>query len=221
MNQKEPIFNIQDKGPLRFAGVLLALHALFTLTPVGRSESVSKFFLFRPFEFTDGTGWVATIGHAFAHASWGHVFMNVAMMVIFAIPTLRGARALAVREGRGARGEWPWVVIFFAGVITGAFAQWAWWAVAGGFGWEDIARASAVGASGGVSALFASTGWAIGGRKAMMSYGLAWAAINALLVFAEPILGMNLAWPAHLGGYLGGMIFAPMFVAASSSRFGI
>ena len=220
MNHSEPIFNIQEKAPLRFAGLLVALHALFTLTPLGTSEAISRLFILRPAEYVEGTGWLATGGHAFAHGSWGHVFTNAAMLVIFAIPTFRGVRAQAVRNGQGTRGEWPWMAIFFAGVIAGAFAQWAWWGVAGSMGWEDLARVSAVGASGGVSALFASAGWAIGGRGTMLKFGAAWAAINVLLVVFEPFLGMGIAWAAHIGGYVGGMLFAPLLVAANTSRFG-
>jgi len=45
--------------------------------------------------------------------------------------------------------------------------------------------------------------------------------INIVMVFAEPLLGIKLAWAAHIGGYIGGMILAPIFVRAKSTQLGI
>ena len=217
---REPIFNFSEPAPVQFAGLLIALHALFAFTPLGRNESLGSLMVLRPAEFTSGTGWLSAGGHAFAHASWGHVLMNSAMLVVFAILTMRGARGLAVRRGKPGRPVMIYVTVFLLGALGGAFAQWGYWTIVLNFFStpQAMAMQSAVGASGGVSALFASGAWAMGGRETLVKFGIGWAIINVGMVLFESVLG-GIAWPAHLGGYLAGAVFAPMLVAAGVTGF--
>lgn len=201
--------------------MLVLLHAVFTLTPLARNALVGDVLILRPAAFSEGLNWLAVGGHAFAHGSWSHVLLNAMMLIVFAIPTIRGLRARRVKEGVASDRTWLWLVIFFGGVVAGAFAQWGWWAVAEITGLEDTAYQSAVGASGGVSALFAAAGWAIGGRSGMVRFGVAWALINLLMVVFESLLGVGIAWAAHLGGFLGGMLLAPRWVEPFSTRMGL
>ena len=211
--RREPVFNFSEPAPVRFAGLLIGFYALIAYTPLGMVRNSGELLVLRPLAVTDGLGWFATLGYSLAHAGWGHVLMNSVMLIIFAIITMRGARAKGIRAGVTPRPERAFMLVFLAGVLGGALAQWAWWAVTG------TLDASAVGASGGVSALFASAGYAIGGRDQMVRYGLAWAAINALLV-VFPMMG-NIAWAAHLGGFAGGMLVASRLVSPGSTTFGV
>ena len=106
-------------------------------------------------------------------------------------------------------------MIFLAGIVAGGLAQWIWWSLPG------VSQASAIGASGGVSALFATAGWAIGGRALMTRWAAGWAAVNVLLVLTEPMIGIGIAWAAHMGGFLAGMVLAPYCVKAGSTGFSI
>ena len=211
MAAREPIFNFSEAAPVRAAAVLLILHALARYTPLGRLPEVGNLLVLRPLSRTSGDGFVSVLGHALAHTSWMHVFANSAMMIVFAILVMRGARSLAIRQGRAAKPVMAFMLVMVAGVIGGALAQWAWWAAIGADG------ASAVGASGGVSALFAAAGYALGGRERMVKFGLAWLAINALLV-VFPVMG-GVAWAAHLGGYAAGMAVAALVCAPGSTEF--
>ena len=218
---REPIFNFSEPSPVRFAGLLIALHALFHYTPLSRSETLGSLVVLRPAEVTRGEGWLSAVGHAFAHSSWSHVLLNAAMLVVFAILTMRGARALAVRRGKPARAVLVWVGVFLLGALGGAFAQWGYWTVLAQFflSPDAVYLQSAVGASGGVSALFASGAWAMGGRDTLVKFGIGWLIINVVMVVFESILGVGIAWPAHLGGYLTGAVFAPLWVAAGVTGF--
>ena len=211
MAAREPIFNFSEAAPVRAAAVLIGLFALARYTPFGRMPEIGNLLVLRPLSRTDGEGFVSVLGHALAHSSWMHVMANSAMMVVFAILVMRGARSLAIRQGRSARPVLAFLAVMVVGVVGGALAQWAWWAAIG------AVQASAVGASGGVSALFAVAGYAIGGRDQMLKFGLAWLVINALLV-VFPVMG-GIAWAAHLGGFAAGILIAPFVCAPSSTVF--
>ena len=211
--RREPVFSFSEPAPVRFAGLLIVMHVLLTYTPFGDVENTGRVFELWPLAVTDGIGWVGTLGHSLAHSDWTHVLLNGMMLVIFAIITMRGARAKGIRSGTTPRPERAFMLVFLTGVLGGALAQWAWWAAI------DADSARAVGASGGVSALFATAGYAIGGRDQMVKYGLAWAALNAVFVLF-PIFG-PMAWPAHIGGFIGGMLVASRLVSPGSTTFGV
>ena len=211
--RREPVFNFSEPAPVRFAGLLIVVFALLRYTPLGRVENSRDLFVLQPLAVTEGMGWFSMLGHSLAHTDWTHVLFNAVMLVIFAIITMRGARAKGIRSRVTPRPGRAFLLVFLAGVLGGALAQWAWWAAIG------AVDASAVGASGGVSALFASAGYAIGGRDQMVKYGLAWMALNALFVVV-PIFGL-MAWPAHLGGFAGGMLVASRLVSPGSTNFGV
>ena len=214
---REPAFNIAEPAPVWFAGLLVVLFPLIMMTPLGRSETLGSLLVLRPIPYLEGTGWLSTIGHAFAHTSWSHVLLNSAFLVIFSVPTLRALRAKAVREGKGGQVTRPWQGIFFTAVAFGAVAQWLWWGLAGAVGLEDLSRVSAIGASGGVSGMFATAGYAMGGPDMMKRFGLAWVVLNAVIaVFG--FAGESIAWAAHLGGFAGGMLMAPRLLQPGASR---
>jgi len=217
---REPMFNFGEKTPGYLAGVLIVIHVLIFFIPRTIEHYVAVFGMLRPLstttpEISGLTHGVSIIGHGFLHGSWGHVLMNSAMIIIFGIATIRGIKFLQRQKRQKENGDVKFFLIFLAGVLVGGIFQWGWWSL------SNAGNTAAIGASGGASALFATTGWAIGGRDKMLQFGLGWSVINIVMVFAEPLLGIKLAWAAHIGGYIGGMILAPIFVRAKSTQLGI
>lgn len=222
MNNKfksnEPMFNFGEKVPAYLAGVFIAIHVVINFIPRSVESLFALFGMLRPLgaRGTDSlSSGISLLGHGFLHGSWSHVMMNSAMTIVFGIATIRGVKFKKSQSGLSANGNLSFLMVFFAGVIAGGIFQWGWWSASG------TLEAAAVGASGGASALFATTGWAIGGKDKMLQFGLGWAAINFVMVLAEPMLGVSLAWAAHIGGYVGGMILAPLLVKPSSTKLGV
>lgn len=221
-NQSEPMFNFSEKPPAYLGGVFILVALLVKIIPRGLDQFLGRYGILRPLEM-DGTSGlthaISLIGHGFLHADITHLLINTFMTITFGIVTLR---AIKMRRGVAASKlakkmspKSQFFIVFFAGVIIGGIFQWGWWAISQ----TDIA--GAIGASGGASALFATGAWAMGGRDNMIKFGLGWAVINAVLVVAEPIFGVSIAWPAHIGGYIAGMILAPRFVKPNATSFKI
>ena len=213
----EPMFNFTEKAPAYLAGVFIAIHALLMILPRQLLGTLDKFGVLRPLGSpgTDSVSHlISLVGHGFLHGGWGHVMMNAGMTIVFGIAAIRGAKLLAASKGKGASASRDFLLIFFAGVIIGGLFQWGWWAAT----IAQLTVTGAVGASGGASALFAAGAWAIGGRDKMIQFGFGWAVINAVMVLLENFIGIGIAWPAHVGGYIAGMIFGPLLVKANSTK---
>ena len=208
MKQREPILNIPEKSVVALVVPLIAIHFLAELP--GMKEILREYFLLIPMETTIFNvsplrQTASLLGHGFLHGDLGHVLMNSAMILIFGIITLRSIKAL---KPSGA--DLRFWLIFLLGVIGGGLAQWAAWA------FTNTELASALGASGGASALFATAGWAIGGQKRLIGYGLGWVLLNIGMVLAESLIG-PISWAAHIGGFVIGALLAPYWVKPSSA----
>ena len=217
---KEPLFNFTEKAPAYLAGIFFAIQAVMMVMPGALIGMIDRFGVLRPLG-TPGADIlshaVSLIGHGFLHGGWGHVIMNSGMTIVFGIAVIRGAKLLAKEQERAPTATRDFLLIFFAGVIIGGLFQWGWWAATN----AQLTVTGAVGASGGASALFAAGAWAIGGRQKMVQFGLGWAVINAVMVIFENFIGIGIAWPAHIGGYVAGMILAPLLVRANSTRLSV
>jgi len=214
---REPMFNFTEKAPAYLAGMFIAVQAVIMFIPGALFAALDKFGVLRPLG-TSGTDLMShsssLIGHGFLHGGWGHVIMNAGMTIVFGIAAIRGAKLLATSKGKPSTATRDFFLIFFAGVIIGGLFQWGWWAVIN----AQLTATGAVGASGGASALFAAGAWAIGGRNKMVQFGFGWVIINVVMVLAEKFIGISIAWPAHIGGYIAGMILAPLFVKPNSTQ---
>jgi len=217
---REPMFNFTEKAPAYLAGVFIAIQALLIVLPKTLYRALDIFGVLRPLGTpgTDALSHAASlIGHGFLHGGWGHVIMNAGMTIVFGIAAIRGAKLLAKGKGKASTASRDFFIIFFAGVIIGGLFQWGWWAMID----AQLSSTGAVGASGGASALFAAGAWAIGGRDKMIQFGFGWAVINIVMVLLEKFIGVGIAWPAHVGGYIAGMIFAPFLVQPNSTRLSV
>ena len=213
----EPMFNFTEKAPVYLTGIFIAVHAALIILPNGLLNALDKFGVLRPWG-SPGTDsfshLISLFGHGFRHGGWGHVIMNSGMIIVFGIATIRGAKLLAASKSKGNSATRDFLTIFFAGVVTGGVFQWGWWSITD----AQLTPTGALGASGGASALFAAGAWAIGGRDKMIQFAMGWAVINAVMVLLENYIGMSIAWPAHIGGYVAGMIFGPILVKANATR---
>lgn len=218
---KEPFFNFTEPAPAFLAGFLIAAFAVFQFLPFIFSAGAAIFFL-RPFGFlgaSQAEQILSLLGHGFLHGGWGHVLMNAGMIAVLGIATVKGARLKAISQGRQRSATLVFMTIFLFGVITGGLIQWLYWFVINAP--LGVNAPAAVGAAGGASALLATAGWAIGGKPKMFQFAIGWAMINILIAAIGPYLGLPIAWAAHIGGFLGGMILAAPLTRANSTRLGL
>lgn len=217
---KEPMFNFTEPAPVYLVGVLITIHLALMVVPFDVQSFAAKYAVLHVWGrigLTHAEQIPSLVLHGFLHGSWMHLISNSFMIIALGIAAIRGAKLLSIRKGRPRSGMSGFFMLFFAGVILGALVQWLYWYLSGAPLGIDAPRA--IGASGGASALFAAGGWALGGAKQMFKFAFAWGLINLLMVLAEAYTGINLAWAAHLGGFLAGMIFAPLLVEAKATRF--
>ena len=214
---REPMFNFTEKAPAYLAGIFIVVHVISSFLPNSLNAVLSQFGVLRPLgsPSTDALSHgISLVGHGFLHGGWGHVILNSGMTIVFGIAAIRGAKVLAAQRGKASNASRDFLAVFFAGVIIGGLFQWGWWAVIN----AQLTMTGAVGASGGASALFAAGAWAIGGKEKMLQFGFGWAMINLIMVLLENFIGMSIAWPAHIGGYIAGMILAPYLIKANSTQ---
>jgi membrane associated rhomboid family serine protease len=219
--QKEPFFNFTEPMPAYVAGALIALFILFAYVP-GVYRLVGNLILIRPLGFQGASlaeQLFSLIGHGAMHGGWGHLLMNSGMIAVLGVATVKGARLKSVSQGRRRNPSLVFFTIFLFGIFAGGLAQWLWWFVINAP--LGVNAPGALGASGGASALLAAGGWAMGGRYKMVQFAFGWALINAIIVVVGPFIGLNVAWAAHLGGYIGGMLLAPLMIKANSTSFSL
>lgn len=225
---REPIFLLPG-SVASLAGILIAIHlaATIVLNPDGQAE-LYFWLAFQPLRIVlaaqDASvalplAW-SIFTHAFLHAGWDHLLLNVAWLVIFATPVAR-------RYGGGTM-----IVLFLASAAGGAVL------FAATTLYQNLYL---IGASGGVAGL---TGAAIRfmfqpvlvgqdpetGQKVILGRRLArfrdvwgnpparyftliWLGLNAAVPLVPLFTGasVGIAWQAHLGGFAVGFLLVPLF----------
>ncbi len=139
----------------------------------------------------------ALFGHVFLHGDWMHVILNAAMGLALGAPVAR-----ILGSGR-------FLLVFFGAAFTGAAVY---------FALVPATGPPAIGASGGVSGLLAAALLCLpqtGGRvlsKSFILASLGFFIANVILSLAGPsLIGMGIAWQAHLGGFAGGALLFRLF----------
>ncbi len=202
MSDKEPFFNVREPSVIFVIGVLIAVHIWRSF--VGPSDWVFFTFALYPLDFTGQVSQpinraYTLLTHGFLHLDFSHLLMNSASILIFGLLSFQGVRA---KYGFGIGGLIRLWLIFFIGIVAGGLASWLEWDLMG------RGYIVALGASGGASALFAATGWAIGGKNGLARFTLAFAVLNFILVFYDP----SISWVAHAGGFVAGAVLSYFWV---------
>lgn len=211
------------------AGIMVAIHLASTLilNQAGMVQLI-VWFAFQPLRIVAAGSdlslalpliWTP-FSHAFLHAGWEHLLFNVAWLVIFATPVTR-------RYGAG-----PMLAIFFVSAAAGAALFAATTLYSGTY---------LIGASGGVSGLTGAAVRFIfqpiivahhpeTGEQVMLGRRLArfrdlvrdkragtfiaiWVILNAAVPLLPLLVGVDVsvAWQAHLGGFVAGLLMVSLF----------
>ena len=194
-NAQNPMINLPPTTKYLLGGII-AIHLAAVVVP-GLDAFLVRHFAFFPAAFAGkmdfGLLTVFTpITHMFLHGGWLHIAMNGFMLAAFGTGVKRwiGPRAM--------------ILFFLACGVCGAFAH---------FAIGPASTIPVVGASGGLSGFFAaalvmmsrqSAGFGMPGANKQLFYA---AAIFILISLAFSLMGgSNIAWAAHIGGFLGGFL---------------
>lgn len=195
----EPMVNLPPATKFLLA-VFILIHMFITVALDGeRRYDIYQTFGFIPGYYTgmmDPYGWERLYGpltYAFLHGSWIHLFMNGAMLMAF------GA-ALEKRAG-GRR----MLALFFLCSLAAAAVH---------FVFNLHSDDPVIGASGGLSGLFAATiflmrsdpRFGFGGRRGLWSFAALWVALSVLFGIGGGPEGAAVAWQAHIGGFAAGFL---------------
>jgi len=215
----EPMFNVPERLPVLMVGILVFLYALkaIGLPVIGAFESRVGWLL--PLSIPDVAlpmHLVRLFGYSFFHGSWMHVLGNSAMLFIFGIITLQSIRAKIRDDRSGKNPELLFLSIFFFGVLAGGIFQWLVWGIQ--YAVTGPVSAYAIGASAGISALWPTAGWAMGGRNRMIGFTVANLLFNALIMLFDLTQNTGISWAAHIGGLIAGYILAPMCLKPNTAR---
>lgn len=226
--ERQPIFNLPP-AVAAIAGLFVAIQAAqgFVLNDSSRNELL-VWFAFIPYRLLDiaaapGGIWPVIwtpITHAFLHASWEHVLLNTLWFVIFATPVTR------------RYGTMKMSLLFAAGAIAGAAAFAA--TTLPQFSILIGASGGVAGLTGAAIrfmfqpvqvAIHPETGERIilGRRPASIAevfrhstartFTIVWIVLNGvvpLLPMFMPDMRVEVAWQAHIGGFLAGFLLVPL-----------
>jgi len=206
---REPVFNAPWPA---MALVILILGGYALQTRL--SPSLVEAWVFTPAALNAGE-WRGVFTAVFLHGAWLHALTNAAMALAFATP-------LARYFGDAARGVFAFFAFY---LLCGAL---------GNLGFAAVHPGSAtgiVGASGAVSGMMGAVARLIGGRgrlgglfsSPVIGMGLALLVVNLLIAglggaWAPGSGGAQIAWEAHLAGFLAGLLLVGPFALLAGRR---
>ncbi len=192
----EPMLNLP---PVTKAMVLLlvGIHLALNFVSMQQLYDIQHTFGFKSAWYTrDFPGWSAFVGpftYMFLHGSWLHVAMNGAMLLAF------GA---GVEKWMGGR---RMVILFVLCSLAAAAFH---------FAFSPFSENVVIGASGGLSGLFAAVlvmlqaqGRLGAGRYGIWPMAAVWIGISVIFGLLGGPDGSVIAWTAHIGGFLAGLAF--------------
>lgn len=192
-----PLFNIPPLT-LYTLGVIVAVQAVFMIMPDSFVNVWGYRLAFVSLRYTDPQMFdvfalTSPFTHLFMHGGWLHLAMNGVMFVAFGSASERmlGAKRSAI--------------LFVVCGLAGALAQ---------FALAPTSPIPMVGASGALSGLFAAvitrlqkSGAMPAGRFGIWGIAALWIGLSFLSGFVAGAMGpYNVAWAAHAGGFLAGIL---------------
>lgn len=199
LKKSEPLINIPPITKYML-GLFIGIHLIITY--VLKSEMPHWVIIhlgFIPGRFTgqalfEPLMFLTPLTHMLLHGGWIHLAMNSVMLLAF---------GSGIERWIGGRK----MILFF--VLTGLFG------VAAHFALNPFSIAPVIGASGGLSGLFALAlimlnrqNAGLTGQYGMWPLILIWIGISILFGFIGSPDGSQIAWAAHVGGFLGGFAVA-------------
>lgn len=154
---------------------------------------------FTPAHYTSASDfpiWAAILGpfsYMFLHGNWVHVILNSVMLMAF---------GTGIERWMGGRRMF--LFFYLCAVFSALFH----------FMINPFSTAPVIGASGGLSGLFAGVivmlhqrGLLGQGRHGIMPFVILWVAISIIFGFMGGPGSSQVAWAAHIGGFLAGFLF--------------
>lgn len=190
-----PMFNIPPATKY-LAGTLIAIYAIITLAGLVWETIPQIAFIGGGFIPASWSGeapfllWtpITPLTSILLHGSWMHVGINTVMLVAM---------------GSGAEkwlGMKRYLILFFGSGLIALLTH---------FAFEPFSTTPIVGASGGISGVFAAILMGMkgrdGGYSGIMPMALAWIGISVLFGLMGSPDGSSVAWIAHIGGFIGGL----------------
>lgn len=205
-HDRQPFFNAPWPAVVLLAALAAAFATQITILP----DDVQNSLALSPAALRNGA-WLSLVGYIFLHSGWTHFLMNGASALAFAPPV---ARALGSR-GRGA------ALFFVFFLLCGALA---------GLGYcllhwkSDVV---VIGASGAISGLWGAASRMLGQRgrlaspldRQVITQAIAFAVLNIGIGMAGLFSALQVAWEAHLIGYLAGLLLFGPFLGLASQGF--
>lgn len=202
--RSEPLFN----APWPATALVGVLGAAFAAQTFLLNDAQLFFLALSPEAFASGY-WYELLTHQFLHGGLMHLIMNAVGAFVFATPVIRllGMRASGL------------ALFFIYVLVCGA---------AGGLAWLAFAMATSssgllIGASGAVSGLWGGASRLLSRREGLaplnnrtvVSQAIAFAVINVVVGLLSPLIGIQIGWQAHLGGYAAGLLLIGAFARIS------
>lgn len=227
--QRQPIFNL-PLSVMILGGILLAIQAAtdLVLNPDAR-EFLLTWFAFVPYRLVDpanvdGGYWPliwTPFTHAFLHAGWEHVGLNTVWLAIFATPIAQrygGVRMWVLFLLGAAVGALAFAVTTLPHVqvligASGGVAALTGAAVRFIFQPPVIAIDEKTGERRFLGRHLATLGEFVRNPTARF-FSLTWIVLNGIVPLVPMFTGSDafqVAWQAHIGGFLAGLLLVPLF----------
>lgn len=192
----EPILNMLPVTKWLLISIL-TIHFVTTvlISPETRDQIIDTFG-FVPEKLGDGSiaplALLSPLTHIFLHGGWMHVIMNAFMLAAF---------GSGVEKWLGSQ---KMLILFIASALFGVAAH---------YFLNTTSPYPMIGASGGISGLFAAAivmlnrgQQEMGGRIGILPFALLWIGLSIGFGMLGGPDGSLIAWAAHVGGFLGGFV---------------
>jgi membrane associated rhomboid family serine protease len=202
---RQPFFNRQPPIVVGLGGAILLAHLAREFGSYDLSLWLADHFAVVPANYEGGVetwNWPALFGHVFLHADYMHLAFNLALF--FAV----SGRVVERLDAAGG-GTWRFLVLFFMSGLIGALS---FIAVNAG------SMNGMIGASGAVCGVFSAMlmgerwDWRASIRDPqVLKLGAGFLIANVALAFVIAQFGvLPIAWEAHLGGFVAGVLLFPL-----------